>query len=54
MSRVKVNAIEGVPCASCGLGNVPYGPALAWLAVAGLLGWIFVGTLRIKRPQRAS
>lgn len=54
MVKVKVSAIEGVPCVSCGVGSVPYGATLAWLAVAGLIGWIFIGTLTARRPQRGS
>ncbi len=54
MARVKVNAIEGVPCASCGVGSLPAVNAVAWIAVAALVGWIFFGTLGMKRPQRES
>lgn len=51
--KVKVNAIEGLPCLACGLGTLPLGTVLAWLAVAGLVGTIFIGTLGMKRTQGA-
>jgi len=54
MAKVKVNAVEGVPsCSSCGLAATPYGSAVAWLVVAGIVGWIFVNTLRMT-PGRSA
>jgi hypothetical protein len=52
MAKPRVNAVEGVPCAQCNLGSVPYGNAVAWLVVAGVIGWIFLGTLRSPRRAR--
>lgn len=54
MAKVKVNAVEGVPCSSCGLASTPYGPPVAWLLVAGIVGWIFISTLRLKPGRSAS
>lgn len=51
MARVRPNAIEGVPCAACGLGTMSSSTTLAWLAVAGILGFVFFGTLGMKRGE---
>jgi hypothetical protein len=48
---MKVNAVEGIPCTSCGLGSMATGTWLSWMAVASVLGVIFLGTLGLRRGE---
>lgn len=51
MSRPRVNAVSGLGCSSCGMGE--FGTNMAWGLVAVMLAWIFIGTLRVRSRREA-